>query len=82
VAGELSALFPALVFPADRYQLYAEASRRGAPEVVLDALHRLPTGRQFSTVDEVLAVLVQDPDVQAHIMRPEPSGPAGASSPQ
>ena len=82
VAAELSELFCASVFPADRYELYAEAGRRGAPEAILEALHRLPPGRRFSSVDEVLAVLVQDPAVQAHVMQLESSGPGEASSPQ
>jgi hypothetical protein len=69
------------VFPADRYELYAEASSRGAPEAVLDALHRLPPGQVFSSFDEVWSVLADDPDVQAHITPPGPSAPEGASSP-
>jgi Protein of unknown function (DUF2795) len=80
VAREISAFFRASVFPADRYDLYAEAISRGAPEVVLEALHRLPAGTKFSSPDEVWSVLVRDPEVQAHVMPPEPSGPAEASS--
>jgi hypothetical protein len=78
---EFSGFFRASVFPADRYGLYAEASHLGAPEAVLQALHRLPAGREFTSVDDVWSVLAHDPDVQAHVMPPEPSGPAGASSP-
>ena len=77
---EFSGFFRASVFPSDRYGLYAEASSQGAPEAVLDALHRLPARTEFSSVDEVWSVLVHDPDVQAHVMPPGPSGPAGASS--
>ena len=79
-ARELSAFFRASVFPADRYDLYAEARGRGAPEAVLEALHRLPAGTKFSSLDQVWSVLVHDPEVQAHVMPPEPSGPAEASS--
>jgi hypothetical protein len=79
-ARELSTFFRASVFPADRYDLYAEASSRGAPEAVLEALHRLPASTRFASLDEVWSVLANDPEVQAHVMPPEPSGPAEASS--
>jgi Protein of unknown function (DUF2795) len=81
-ARELSAFFGTSVFPADRYELYAEARSRGAPEAVLEALHRLPAGTEFSSLDQVWSVLVHDPEVHAHVMPPEPSGPAEASSRQ
>lgn len=62
---ELSRHLRASVFPADRYALYAEAQDQGAPEAVLDAIHRLPTAKEFRTVHEVWAALEGYDDVRS-----------------
>jgi hypothetical protein len=41
------------VWPADRDALVAKAEESNAPDAVLGQLRRLPTGRQFTNVQEV-----------------------------
>jgi hypothetical protein len=43
--------------PADRDSLLGQAREAGAPDGVLDALARLPAGRQFGTAGEVVRAL-------------------------
>ena len=43
--------------PADRDGMLGQARESGAPDGVLDALSRLPAGRQFSTVGEIVRAL-------------------------
>jgi hypothetical protein len=45
------------VWPADRDALIAKAQESSAPDSVVSALHRLPSGRTFQNVQEVASEL-------------------------
>ncbi|MGY1751109.1 DUF2795 domain-containing protein [Modestobacter sp. SYSU DS0511] len=45
------------VWPADRDTLVAKAQENNAPDGVLSALRRLPTGTEFTNVQEVAGAL-------------------------
>lgn len=47
-------------FPGDRDRLLRVAGRNGAPLAVLDRLGRLPAGRTFLGLEDVLLVEVRD----------------------
>jgi Protein of unknown function (DUF2795) len=61
---ELSRHLRSSAFPADREGLLAEAETQSAPESVLEALRRLPSDAEFSTVHEVWAALEGYSDVR------------------
>jgi hypothetical protein len=55
--AELSRHLRLSAFPGDRNSLVAEAETNDAPEPVLNALRRLPEGREFETVYDVWEAL-------------------------
>jgi hypothetical protein len=67
--SQLSRVLRPSVFPADRYELFAEANEEGAPEAVLELLRSLPAGRQFANVHEVWAALEGYGNVRAAAAR-------------
>lgn len=55
--AELTRHLPPAEFPADRSGLLAHLRARRAPDSVIDAISRLPEGREFHTIGEIVRAL-------------------------
>jgi hypothetical protein len=62
---ELSRHLRSSVFPAGRDALLGEAAENNAPDVVVDALRRLPPDATYGTVHEVWAALGGEVETEA-----------------
>ncbi|MEV0403786.1 DUF2795 domain-containing protein [Actinoallomurus sp. NPDC050550] len=52
--AELSRHLPPSEFPADRRRLLAHLRSKGAPGSVVEAISRLPEGKEFRTIGEIV----------------------------
>lgn len=55
--AELTRHLPPSEFPADRRRLLAHLRRKKAPESVVEAVSRLPEGREFHTIGEIVRAI-------------------------
>jgi hypothetical protein len=60
--AELTRHLPPSEFPADRERLLAHLRARRAPNSVIDAVSRLPEGKEFQTLGEIVRTLGSQPD--------------------
>src|SRR5689334_7204575 len=60
--AELNRHLPPSEFPADRERLLAHARAHRAPNSVIDAVSRLPEGREFQTLGEIVRLTGPNPE--------------------
>jgi hypothetical protein len=60
--AELTRHLPPSEFPADRERLLAHARAHRAPDSVIDTVSRLPKGREFQTLGEIVRLAGQRPE--------------------
>jgi hypothetical protein len=60
--AELTRHLPPSEFPGDRERLLAHVRAHRAPDSVVDAVSRLPEGKEFQTLGEVVRTLGSHPD--------------------